>query len=772
MRAQSHAGIIAVDVIARILDLSFGYASAENPIVRVNDLSEQTPIKVAVIGGGCAAISAAFELSRPAHKGKYQVTIYQLGWRLGGKGASGRGPADRIEEHGLHLWMGSYENAFRLIRECYAELKRDRRKCRIADWRDAFSPAPFIGLAKRSRNGNYWNFLSYFPPGDGLPGDPIDENDPFTVTSYLARTASILRTLLLAVQAGRSGRTSKEARNGDSGTKTSSQSMPNTGEAAADPAQRIARLVGLGLIATTAGLIEAVEMIETVFATRSNHRSDGIAQLLEVIAASARRQIEAMVENDPELLVLWQGIDLAMASMRGILRFGLISDPRGFDAINDYDFREWLRMNGASEQSLESPFIRGAYDLVFAYEDGDYQRPRHGAGVALRGALRMLFSSRGSIFWKMHAGMGDTVFAPMYELLKKRGVAFRFFHRLEKVRLSDHADLAQGESAYVKALEFAVQAKVKHGEEYAPLIDVDGLPCWPSKPDYSQLVDGANFEREARDFESHWDSRHIATKTLRVTEDFDFVVLGVGLGAVPYVCEDLIQRDQRWRDMVKHLKTVNTQAFQIWLREDMEQLGWSDPPLALSAFVQPFETWADMSHLIREERWKISPKAIAYFCSVLRDPMMPREVSASSYPRQRRAEVRDNAIHYLNHEIAKLWPKAAKRRGEFRWDVLIDPKEKAPVRRAYPGNEARFDSQYWTANVNPSERYVLSLPGTQKYRISPLDNTYDNLTTAGDWTRCGLDAGCVEAAVISGMLAAHAISSSPALEDIVAFDHP
>ncbi|MGC2276528.1 MAG: NAD(P)-binding protein, partial [Candidatus Binatus sp.] len=56
-------------------------------------MPEQKPIRVAVIGGGCAAISAAFELSRPAHNGKYQVTIYQLGWRLGGKGASGRGPA-------------------------------------------------------------------------------------------------------------------------------------------------------------------------------------------------------------------------------------------------------------------------------------------------------------------------------------------------------------------------------------------------------------------------------------------------------------------------------------------------------------------------------------------------------------------------------------------------------------------------------------------------------------------------------------------------------
>ena len=741
--------------------------------MRVNDLPEQTPIKVAVIGGGCAAISAAFELSRPEQNGKYQLTIYQLGWRLGGKGASCRGPANRIEEHGLHLWMGSYENAFRLIRECYAELKRDRRKCRIADWRDAFSPAPFIGLTQRSENGTYWNFLSYFPPGDGLPGDPISENDPFTVTSYLARTASILRTLLLAVQADRSSRSSTKAgRDTPEAKPHSHQPASKAGEAPSEPSKRIARLLGLGWIATTAALIEAVETLELAFAPGSIYPANAVAQLLELIAVSARRQLETIVESDPELLMLWQAIDLAMASMRGILRFGLISNPRGFDAINDYDFREWLRINGASERSLESPIIRGAYDLVFAYEDGDYRRPRHGAGVALRGALRMLFSSRGAVFWKMHAGMGDTVFAPMYEVLKKRGVAFRFFHRLENVRLSDPTDLAKGEHPYVKALEFDVQAKIRNGREYAPLIDVEGLPCWPSKPDYSQLADGNKLERESRDFESHWNRRKVATKTLRVIDDFDFVVLGIGLGAIPYVCHDLIERDQRWRDMVTHLKTVNTQAFQLWLREDMEQLGWVDPPLALSAFVHPFETWADMSHLIREESWKVNPKAIAYFCSALKDPVSSREASASSYPKRRRREVQENAIRYLNDDILYLWPKAAGRRGKFRWDLLIDPEEKNNGRGTRRANQARFESQHWTANVNPSERFVLSLPGTQKYRISPLDNTYDNLTIAGDWTTCGLDAGCVEAAVISGRLAAHAISSSPALEDIVAFDHP
>jgi hypothetical protein len=129
--------------------------------------------------------------------------------------------------------------------------------------------------------------------------------------------------------------------------------------------------------------------------------------------------------------------------------------------------------------------------------------------------------------------------------------------------------------------------------------------------------------------------------------------------------------------------------------------------------------------------------------------------------------VRDNAICFLNQDIAHLWPDAASRNG-FRWELLIDPSD--------PGNprsdESSFDTQFWTANVNPSDRYSASLPGTIRYRISPLDNTYDNLTVAGDWTSCGFNEGCVEAAIMSGRLAAHAISQSPRLEEIIGYDHP
>src|SRR3954449_8071177 len=124
-------------------------------------------------------------------------------------------------------------------------------------------------------------------------------------------------------------------------------------------------------------------------------------------------------------------------------------------------------MNGASELSLESGFMRGIYDLVFAYEDGDHTRPRLAAGVALRGAMRMFFTYRGSLFWRMSAGMGDVVFAPLYQVLKNRGVRFRFFHKLRNIGLGPEE---KDQAPYVQSLEFDVQARIAGGREYQPLI--------------------------------------------------------------------------------------------------------------------------------------------------------------------------------------------------------------------------------------------------------------------------------------------------------------
>jgi uncharacterized protein with NAD-binding domain and iron-sulfur cluster len=220
--------------------------------------------------------------------------------------------------------------------------------------------------------------------------------------------------------------------------------------------------------------------------------------------------------------------------------------------------------------------------------------------------------------------------------------------------------------------------------------------------------------------------------------------------------------------MVDHVRTVPTQAFQLWLRAEMSELGWRGDPVTLSGFVTPFDTWADMRHLIARERWPVPPRAIAYFCSVLEEPARRLESTADAAAERER--VRERAIRFLDGDVVHLWPDAHRVRGEFRWDLLADPGERADGPQRH--GSARFASQFWTANVAPSERYTQSLPGSAAFRISPLDRTYDNLTIAGDWTACGFNAGCVEAAVMSGRLAAHAIAGTPRLEDVVGYDHP
>ena len=68
--------------------------------------------------------------------------------------------------------------------------------------------------------------------------------------------------------------------------------------------------------------------------------------------------------------------------------------------------------------------------------------------------------------------------------------------------------------------------------------------------------------------------------------------------------------------------------------------------------------------------------------------------------------------------------------------------------------------QYWTANTDPSDRYVQALPGTDGYRLRPDRSGCGNLVLAGDWTDAG-SRGCVEAAAVSGLQAANALRHRP-----------
>jgi uncharacterized protein with NAD-binding domain and iron-sulfur cluster len=50
-----------------------------------------------------------------------------------------------------------------------------------------------------------------------------------------------------------------------------------------------------------------------------------------------------------------------------------------------------------------------------------------------------------------------------------------------------------------------------------------------------------------------------------------------------------------------------------------------------------------------------------------------------------------------------------------------------------------------------------------KYRLRTNGTGFDNFYVTGDWIRTGINAGCVEAAVMAGMQTSRAISGHPAV---------
>ena len=130
--------------------------------------------KVAVLGGGAGSMAALWALtSLPNASDRFDITVYQMGWRLGGKGASGRNAAfgHRIEEHGLHVWGGFYRNAFRMMREIYAAQPADGRL--FKQWSDAFKRHSNV-LLEEHVDGRWmqWPIALAEDPLDGPDSDP------------------------------------------------------------------------------------------------------------------------------------------------------------------------------------------------------------------------------------------------------------------------------------------------------------------------------------------------------------------------------------------------------------------------------------------------------------------------------------------------------------------------------------------------------------------------------------------------------------------------
>jgi uncharacterized protein with NAD-binding domain and iron-sulfur cluster len=726
--------------------------------------------RVVVLGGGAAALAAAFELSSGDDwQSEFEsITVYQRGWRLGGKGASGRGAHGRVEEHGLHMWFGFYDNAFHLIDRCYTELDR-AEDVPIRTVEDAFEPASTFVLTEHRPDG--WEpWVATFPEDDRRPWRR--NPGPPTLWELVIRA---LELALAQVRAAGSGDTPIDpglrlrpvAADHEDGVRVTPVLPHRRGPGffgAALGASRAALRAGSAVRELSDEMIGTAitAALATAAALDADPDTDdeGVRKALGVLvdeaAAMARARLPGVIDDSPSLRRQWYLIDILLACVRGVLVDDLFTHDT--DAIDHVDFVDWLVSHGASEESARCPLITATvYDMAFAYRDGDPRQPACSAGTALRGLTRLFFDYKGALAWKMRAGMGDVVFAPLYEVLRKRGVRFEFFHRVDSLHLS-------ADGTRIEEIRVTRQLDPRDPDRpYEPLVRVEDLPCWPAEPRWEQVVRPDHVGAE--DLESYWSTEAEAgTVVLRDGTDFDDVVLGIGVGALHTVCADLVRHSPAWKAMVEGLGTVWTQAFQLWLSRAPEDLGDLAPGAVTAGFTEPFDTYADMPQVIPRESWGGRVKGVAYFCNAMPTPPGAPDPAEEGVRERADHEVFLEAVQFLDTEVDQLLPAATHRYPPgFRWELLVGDGTATGARR--------FATQYWRANVDPSDRYVQSLPGTSALRIRPGDSGVANLYPVGDWTDCGLNAGCVEAAVTSGMLASHALSGRPSLDGVVGHDH-
>ena len=682
--------------------------------------------KIAVLGGGVGGCMAAFWLSDPALGGRYDITLYQMGWRLGGKGASGRNTDPRLgnrsEEHGLHIWFGFYDNAFRALRAAYEVMGENGP---FRSWRDAFS-GQRDGFVASPLTGawDYWlyTFPSYDTTPDGEELTPGDDHPLPDIWDYFVRAFEWF--------------------------------IANGRDLVAifDPLGALG-----GVVAIVQKLLNVIRLLPRDSVIVLDFMEGTIANLRAFRAiVHGLIDIDDVIPNvDSERERYFRMLDFGLTCFIGAFDDGAFQ--RGFDPLDDVEFLPWLRSHGARYDGLDSPPIKALYDVAFSYRAGDMRQPDFAAGAALRCILRIYFGYKGAFLYKMNAGMGETVFVPFYEALKKRGVKFEFFHRVESLGLAADNSIA--------TIRVARQAVLKNGA-YDPLRRV-ALPggsvfrVWPEAPDESQLASPVPAVGEPT-FESAWCQMPVETRELTVGNDFDKIVLAIPVAALKHITRELADRDPAWAAMVSGVQTVRTQCVQLWMLPASDQLGWNPTQttaegVVLDAYANPLNTLLDQSVILGTETWPgpQMPGSLFYFCGPMPDDPNEQPFTDGTYPATQTAAAMTTALDFFRTEIAPLWPDVVTASGALDWARAFDPLDRAGA--------ARADGQYYRANIDPTERYVIGATGATALRLRSGESGFSNLFLAGDWTRNGLNVGAVESAALSGVQAARGISGHPAV---------
>jgi uncharacterized protein with NAD-binding domain and iron-sulfur cluster len=700
--------------------------------------------RIVIVGGGPAGLSAALSLTdprlHPDWADEYDVAVLQLGWRAGGKGATGRrghvverdgqwvldGDA-RIEEHGIHLFGNMYTNALRTLDTCLGELDRSPGEPDVPI-ADELAPSNYIQLADFV-DRRWWLTSEWLPHNDLSPWGDQDYPDPVTLIGEVLALVKVLVDEALGI----------------------------------DPD---AHHTGLGAcLGAIANLVE--HHAEHPKAPDSEHHADALAVLEEAVR-HLRDRTEALVDSSAEgaarLRSVWCQVELYATVARGVLADDIFG--KGIDTVDDEPFLDWCARHGMSDTALASSAVQLPAQMCFQFPGGDTtQPPNFSAAGFLWFVLRQLLACGQATYW-FRRGTGDTVIAPYFRVARQRGVEFRFFNKVTDV----HYDRASGT---IDRIEVDIQATTIDGSPYEPLVRLpDGTWAWPDAPIYGQLDQGAQLREQGIDLESWWSPwQPVARTTLEVGNDFDEVILATPLPCLPYLAADLVEHAS-WGPAVDAMEGIATIAAQIWTNRTTQELGFASLPgtnrVCGGAAVPPLG-YADLTDVLAAEHWgpdrDQAPTGLVYLCGPVPHSTPWPPFSEHDTPEVQDERAKATVLQWLRTAVSIL-PGAGTNPATpeaFDMGALWCPPESDAT------GEARFDHQYWRANIDPNERYVPSPPGTAALRPKAWESGASNLALASDWIFTGMNIGSFEGAVMSGMLAAHALTGAPGLDAIAGY---
>ena len=575
------------------------------------------PKKVAILGGGPVSCATALALTgQPGWKERYDVTIYQLGWRLGGKARSGRNKnyGQRSEGIAGHHFPSTYIETKKLLRSVYKELSRPEG-------------APLRTFEKAFKSKSFWTGQD-MNCGMDTKCFSVDYLFEKLIETFLVMREKIIKELKIDY------------------------------------------------------IIKKEHYIPESIFLKSQVAS------LQALLKSTLSTLKGNSTTKEYFLI----IDTVAAVITGILEDNLLD--KGMHTINNIDLHQWLKKHGASETAINSSFLLAHYDEAMAYINGDIQKPDMEAGSALQLFLPIYFCCEETITWDQEAGLGDAIFAPFYEVLKRRGVHFKFFHKVEELVLNNNSNL-------VEKIRMTKQVRLLT-EEYNPLVNVKGLPSWPNEPKYEEIIEEQAYLLQTHniDLESFWSNwstvyeesfgHPLPEVFLKRGKDFDIIVYGIPVGSLPSLCAQLLEKNPSLKATNGHIDRLPSFQLQFWGTAEFEDYMQNRLKYRLlNAQHRKHYIIFYNDDLLESEDWKsqgLEPKHLLYITSMQNISHFKIPSSNNvSFAEEMMKKMRGFYMETLLDALRSISPNSFQN-GNFNWTVLTDPMNRTGVER--------FDSQY------------------------------------------------------------------------------